>query len=263
MITIEAGFYGLDHPMKHPRICGFPLTGTVAASTETAGFDATLAANQMTYQFWRPTAIPATWEIAFSGSRAISYFGIAAHTLGSNGCTVNFQTWNGATWDTLGSQTPTDDGPILFLCARRNVTKARIQITGGTVPDIAVIQFGDATEFPQKAAYVGRRDYEQLIQTEYRTVQSDGGHVLGRYSDRKSQVISLSVENLSEAWKSAILDPLITHLKSYAVFVADRPSVFLKSVAFGQTKGDVVPERSAPNDLVSISVTIEFICHAA
>lgn len=263
MIVIESGFTGIAHPLKNPRICGYPLTGTVAASTSAAGFAAALAANQMTYQNWRPTALPATWEITFPGARVVSYFALAAHNLGSKGCTVNFQTWNGSSWVTHGSHTPTDDSPILFLCARKTVTRARIQITGGSIPDVAVIQFGDATEFPQRAAYVGRQDYDQLIQTEYRTVMSDGGHVLGRYSDRKSLSLSLQVDDLSEAWKSGTLDDLIIHLRTYAVFVADRPGVFPKSVAFGQTVKDVVPDRSAPNDQVSISVAMEFVCHAA
>lgn len=263
MIIIESGFTGITYPLKNPRICGFPLTGTVTASTETAGFGALLAANQMTYQFWRPTAVPATWEIAFASAQVVSYFGIAAHNLGTKGCTVNFQTWNGTAWVTHGTHAPTDDSPILFLCARKTVTKARIQITGGTVPDVAVIQFGDATEFPQKAAYVGRQDYEQLIQSEYRTVMSDGGHVLGRYYDRKSLGVTLTVETLTEAWKAATLDPLIVHLKTYAVFVADRPGVFSKSVAFGQTVKDIIPDRDAPNDQVAVSVSMEFVCHAA
>lgn len=263
MIVIEAGFTGLVYPLKNPRICGFPLTGTVTGSSEAAGFGAALAANQMTYQFWRPTALPATWEIAFASAQAVSYFGIAAHNLGSKGCTVNFQTWNGAAWVTHASHTPANDSAILFLCARKTVTKARIQITGANVPDIAVIQFGDATEFPQKAAYVGRQDYEQLVKSEYRVTQSDGGHVLGRYYDRKSLSLSLAVENLSETWKAATLDALIVHLKTYAAFVADRPGVFAGSVAFGQTVGDIVPARDAPNDQISIAVKMDFVCHAA
>ena len=154
-------------------------------------------------------------------------------------------------------------GGSAFLCALKTVTKARIEITGTNVPDIAVIQFGAATEFPQRAAYVGRQDYEQLVKSEYRITQSDGGHVLGRYYDRKSLSLSLAVENLSETWKAAVLDPLIVHLKTYAVFVADRPGVFAGSVAFGQTVGDIAPGRDAPNDAVSIGVKMDFVCHAA
>lgn len=261
MIVIESGFAGITYDLKTPRIGAYPLTGTVTGSTSTAGYDASLAANQWTYQFWRPTAMPATWEINFGATKSVSYFGIAAHNLGTKAATVDFQTWNGSAWVTVASHSPTDDTPILCLCATKSCTKARISISGASVPDIGVIQFGSVTEFPQRAAYVGRSDYSDLVEVAYRNVQSDGGHVLGRYYDRKSQSVKLAVENLSDAWKTSTLDPLITHFRDYAVFIADRPSAFPASVAFGRTAGAVTPDRGVANSAVSVNVSMDFICH--
>jgi len=263
MVIFESGFTGIAYPSRNPRIAGWPLTGTIAASSEVAGFAATEAANDLTYQLWRPSALPATWEVDFGGAETVSYFGIAAHSLGSSGNTVAAQVWSGGAWVTVATHTPQDDSPILVLCAAKLVSKARIVVSGGTVPDIAVIRFGDILEFPQPAAYVGRRDIQQLAIAEYRTTISDGGHVQGRYISRRGQSFTLAVAHLSETWKASDLDPLILHLETEAVFVADRPGEFPASVAFGQTVAPVVPERAVPNASVSISVSMEFVGHVA
>lgn len=261
MVVFEADFDGILYPLHHPRIAGWPLPGTVAASSEAAGFAAALAANDLTYQFWRPTALPATWEIDFGGGEAVSYVAIAAHSLGSNGNTVAAQLWTGSVWETIATHAPQDDSPILILCALRSRSKGRVVISGGTVPDVGVIRFGDIMEFPQPAAYVGRRDIQQLAIAEYRTNISDGGHVQGRYVSRRGQSFSLAVQHLSETWKASDLDPLILHLETEAVFVADRPGEFPASVAYGQTAGPVVPERGGTNASISISVSMEFVGH--
>lgn len=263
MIVIESGFTGTAYGLKNPRIAAFPLTGTVAASTETTGYEATLAANAWPYQAWRPTAVSATWELDFGGTQWVSYCGIAGHDMASKGNTVAFQRWTGSAWVTVASNTPTDNQPILFLATRRQMTKARIEITGGTAPSVGVIRFGDVTEFPQRSAYVGRQDFQQKIAAEYRSTISDGGAILGRYIARRSQTIALQVDHLSETWKAATLDPLITHLETEAVFVADRPSVFPQSLVYGLTTGPVVPERTMPNSAVSVSVAMEFTGHVA
>jgi hypothetical protein len=166
-------------------------------------------------------------------------------------------------YDVTSWLAPDDDQPLFALFAPRQALAVRVIVTQGTAPDIGIIRCGLATEFPRPSAYVGRQDYNDLIQDEFRANESEGGHVLGRYVVRRSQPVSLAVAHLSEAWKASTLDPLIDHMRTRPVFVADRPFTAPRSVAFGYATGKPVPTRDIPNSDVSVSVAMEFSGHVA
>ena len=255
MIVFESDFAGVAYPLDHPRIGARPVAGSVTASTSAVGFTAANAANASTYDWWKPTAVPATWELSFASAQ-ISYFGIAAHNCGTVGATVEFQRWNGADWVTVLTHTPTDDSPIFGLVRRRAMDRARLRFTGA-VPTVGVVYFGDVTEFPQRADYVGSISFDRATQEEYSTPVSDGGQWLGRYVTRRSVPAKMKVDYLSEAWAEAYLTPIIQDLKARPVFMADRPGKFPASVVYAYTTGPVVPERMNSNAAVSIGVTFE------
>lgn len=257
MIVIEAG----HAPEDKPRVGAYPAVGTVAASSAAAGYAAANAALETTVQFWRPTALPATWTLTYFGARRTTYVGIAAHDLGSRGVTVALAVDVGAGWVTVASHTPTDDSPILFLIAPRMAVAVRLSFSGGTIPTVGVIMSGDEFVFPQRAAYVGRKDFRDQIIEEFTTNQSDGGNFLGRYVARRQQRVSLTVKNLSESFKAAYLDDLIAHLTLHPGFVADRPVSAPKSLIYGYLAQKPVPEREIPNSAASIAVSMEFIGH--
>jgi hypothetical protein len=263
MIVVENGFAGITQLLDRPRVGAFPLGGTVAASSAAAGFDAVFAQNSETWQFWRPTALPATWELTFAVASTVSYFGIAGHDLGTAGATVIYETWNGANWDTRVTHSPADNSPIFGLLVPRSIAKARIRITGVTLPHVAVIYFGAVIEFPQRAAYVGRQDMQDLISEEFSTPVSDGGHFVGRYVTRRAQPVRLAVRHLSEAFKASTLDPLIGFLRSRPAFFADRPGPFPKSCAYAYTTGNIVPDREIPNSAAAIAVEFQLAGHVA
>ena len=129
MIVFEAGFSGIAFALDTPRIGALPVSGTVAASTAATGFSAVFAANLNTTQWWRPTAVPATWDLTFTAAQ-ISYFGIAAHDMATVGATVEVQRWNGSAWVTAITHTPPDNGPIFGLIARSSIDRLRFRFTG-------------------------------------------------------------------------------------------------------------------------------------
>ena len=262
MIAVETGFAGTAHPLDHPRIGAFAWAGTPAASSAAAGFDAAFAAAPETYTAWMPTALPATWEMDFGTARSVSWFGIAAHRLGSAGSTVEYQTWDGADWTTRVTHAPADDSPVFGLVVPRSVTKARLRITGGTPAPVGVIRFGPVTEFPRPAPYAGAVDWADQVVEEFLTPRSEGGHVLGRYVRRRSQEVGLDVMHLSEAWKAATLDPLLKHLRANPCFAALRPDLLPRAVVYGYTAAEVVPERDIPNSAVSVGVSMRISGHA-
>lgn len=120
---------------------------------------------------------------------------------------------------------------------------------------------GDEVVFPQRAAYVGRKDFRDQIIEQFSTNQSDGGNFLGRYVVRRSQQVGLEVKHLSETFKVLVLDGLIAHLTLHPGFVADRPVSAPKSLIYGYLAQKPVPEREIPNSAVSIAVSMEFIGH--
>lgn len=259
MIIIEQGFAGTLYPLNTPRIGAHPVSGTVTASTEATGFDADFAANDNTYEGWKPTAVPATWDLVFT-STAVSYVGIAAHTLGTEGATVAVQRWTGAAWVTMASHSPDDDSPIMFLLERRTLDRLRVLVSGA-VAVIAVIYVGDVIEFPRKCRYVGSTGFDYADQDDYRDTVSDGGHVLERFITRRSIPAAMEVSNLPEPWSVANLLPLRAHLKTRPIFMADRPGAFPLSVAFGRATGPLQPQRDKAQADAAISVSFEVIGH--
>jgi len=255
MIVFESGFAGVGFPLDYPRIGARPVSGTVAISSAETGFWGYFASNANTAQWWRPTAVPATWTLTFTEAK-ISYFGIAAHNCGTVGASVEFQRWDGSAWVTVLTHTPTDDSPIFGLVERRDMDRARLVFTDA-IPTVGVIYFGDVTEFPQRADYSGSVSFDRATQDEYSTPVSDGGHWLGRYVSRRSVPARMKIDHLSEDWAEAYLTPLLEDLKARPAFFADRPSGYPKSVVFAYTTGPVVPDRSRPNRNTALSVSFE------
>lgn len=259
MIVIEAGFSGTDFPLDTPRVAAHAISGTVAASTEAAGFAASFAANLMTYQWWRPTAVPATWDLSFS-SAPVSYIAIVAHDCATVGATVEVQRWTGSVWVTMASHVPTDNGPILFLLVRRSLDRFRVRVSGA-IPTIGVIMGGDVIELPQRSKWVGAVPFDIANQNEYRDTLSEGGQVLDRFMTRRSIPARMEIDHLSETWCDAKITPLRSYAEGAPILIADRPLAYPRSVAFGYVKVPIQPVRAIPNQRVAMSVAIEVIGH--
>ena len=244
MIRIEAGFTGTLYPMTHPRIAAFPIAGTVTASSEAVGFAAENANNELTYTYWKPTAVPATWQLSFT-STSVSYCGVASHNIWSSGGSISLQEWDGATWVLVNGFTPTDDSPILFLFTPRTTDRLRIRITNA-IPTIGVIWFGPVLELPQKCQWTGSLPFNEAVTSVYTENVSDGGHVMDKFASRKAGACQMAVNNISETWAAANLPALQTHMQRLPVFMADRPSVYPESVVFGSQAAPFQAERARP-----------------
>lgn len=262
MIAIESGYAGGTYGSSYPRIGAFPLDGTLVVSSEATGFEGTNALDGLTWTYWKPTAVPATWDLTFS-SAAVSYIGIAAHNCGTMGTVVGVWEWTGAAWSLVKSHTPTDDSPILFLITRRTAqTTFRVRFTNA-IPTVGVIYIGDVTEFPQKAEFTGSLPFNEALQSVYSDNISDGGHTLERFEVRKAVPAKMTVQHLSETWVAATLVPLLTAMKTVPVFMADRPGDYLSSVCFGLATGPIQAPRDLANSSASRSVTFEINGFAA
>ena len=255
-IRIEAGFTGLTYPMTNPRVCSSPIVGgTPTASTQATGFEAVNANDDLTWTFWKPTAMPATWDMTF-GVQNISYCAIAAHNFGSVLTGVQLQEWDGAAWvNIFNAQTPTDDDPLVFLFAQRNTDRLRLRFTNA-IPTVGVIWIGSVIEFPQKCVWTGGVPFNEATESVFTDAISDGGHVLERFSTRKASSCQMTINNLSESWAASVLPVLKTHMANRPIFMADRPSAYPKSVTFGSQAEPLRAERT--KNVLGAARTVQF-----
>ena len=71
-------------------------------SSETAGYPASAANNEMTYSAWKPTTgDDEWWQIRFVTAKTINYCGIAAHTLADVGASVKAVSYTHLTLPTI------------------------------------------------------------------------------------------------------------------------------------------------------------------
>jgi hypothetical protein len=243
-------------PFTHARILYKRIAGTVTASSETAGSPAVAANNPLTYTFWRPQSLPATWEIEAPDDVPVNCFGIAAHTMGDNGNTVEAQVWDGDDWVTVGTNTPTDNHPIMFLIPEANNTRFRIRISGGTVPRVGVISLGLTLDM-QRPIYGGHSPINLSRTTVTRPNASERGQWLGRSIIRTGSRGQWQWRNLTADWYRANFDPFVESIRTEPFFIAWRPETFPDETAYCWTSDDVQPQNMGTRDLMEVTLTAE------
>lgn len=229
------------------------LRGAIAVSSEADGYFGSNAKNPNTYNYWRPTALPATFELTVPVAEEINYCGIAAHNLGSTQCTVNFQVFKDGAWVTLSAQSPSDDSVILFLTGTETVTQARLHISGLLAPTIGHIAFGKALELPRRT-YQGYTPIDMAQQSVFDVNVTRLGHVAGRsirYGNTSNQ---FTVQNIPESWVRANFMDFMKEAVLRPFYLAERPQDYPDAVDYMNTASDIRPVRTGPKNFMSITL---------
>jgi hypothetical protein len=242
--------------LTHARIGYAKHSGTITASTAAGGFPATAADNALTYSFWKPLALPATWEIDYGEIKAIDYVGIAAHEFDVNGNTVALQVWNGSAWVSIASTSPTDNSPLVFIFDELTVSKVRLSITGGAAPRVGVIYTGTALVM-ERAIYDGHSPINLSSVTGYTTNISESGQWLGRSVKSQGMATSYQWSNLTAVWYREYFQPFVLSAKTQPFFIAWRPETFPDETAYCWTRQDIKPTNSGGRDLMSVTLNAE------
>jgi hypothetical protein len=250
------GTVDLDYPLTHARWGYRHITGTVSASSESAGSPASAASNPLTYTFWQPQSVTATWEIDAGTAQSVNYCGIAAHTLGDNGNTAEAQYWDGGSWVTLLDTNPGDNSPVMMLFETVSASRYRVRITGGTVPRLGVIWFGTTLDM-QRPIYGGHTPITLARRTVYKNNVSERGQWLGRSIVRGGSATDFQWQHLTAEWYRANFDPLVEHLRTEPAFIAWRPLSYPNEVGYVWTNDDIAPSNMGIRDLMSVSVSVE------
>lgn len=254
-VVIENGF--TDTHLPH--IGWERITGTISASTEASGYEASRAGTVETFDGWQPTSLPATWEIDVGSSVDVTYCGIAAHDLGTNGCTVVVGYWDGSAWQGVVNETPSDDTAIFFLITSQAATKWRVRITGtGSMPTLGHIAFGEVLVVPRRATYLGTPLDETEVVT-YRQNLSETGELLGRNVEGNGLEFQVSIDNLSEDFRLGDWRLFKQHCDSgdQTFFIAPKPASYPGEVAYAWCTESPRVSREIANERVTGSVTLQ------
>lgn len=249
-----------DYPFTNARI-GYDTitrTGTLTASSETALHPAYAAGLPNTYDSWIPASIPAHIDCDAGAVASVDYIGIAAHTLGSSGCTFKLQySADGITYsDATPNMTVPNDTPIMVFFAEASARYWRLDISAGSAPIIGTWYAGKSLAM-QRAIYGGHSPITLSRQTVIRSNKSEGGHFLGRYIVRSGVSTSAQFKNLTADWYRTYFDPFVLAARTMPFFFAWRPLEYPAEVAYAWTAGDIVPQNMGVRDLMSVSIDMQ------
>lgn len=207
--------------------------GPLTASSEATDFQKENVYDGLTYTFWRPTSIPATLQVTSPAGQYINYFGLAAHTLGSSGCTFKMQYYDGAAWQDLTSSiSPITDKVIFQALTQIYTNKVRINIlSGSSIPSIGVMFSGAAFVF-QRNIYIGHQPIALNRTLEFAQNISEKELDLGRSVANKGAKTNVKVSNLTPDWVRNSLAPVVEQIITKPFFFCWRPATFPEDSAY-------------------------------
>jgi hypothetical protein len=246
-----------DEPLTHARILhslNWLSGGTVTASSTATGFFAAGPANSLTYEKWKPSSLAATWEYDHGSAAVCDCCCIAAHTMGTNGNTLQVQYWNGSSWvDLITATAISDDGPIYVIFGQQTRQRWRVRITNGTAPTIGAIKFGLSMQM-ERPIFGGHAPINTARQYEYRTNYSETGEFLGRSLQRSFGATEYAWSHLTTTWVRNYWRNFQTATKE-PFWIAWRPGDN-NDVAYGVTDELPVPSNMGIRGLMQVSMSV-------
>ena len=248
-------------PLTHARILYRTIWrksgATVTASSEQSDFPADMAANELTAFYWRPTELPATWEVDAGEPVTVNACGIGAHTLA--GKVIEVQQYDGDDWQTIDDFSPGTNDPLLFLFDDVEAERFRIRISGsGDMPSVGVIFFGQALQM-QRPIYGGHSPLPLSRSTTREPNRSERGQWLGMSLVRRGVQTNYDWSNLTAAWYREHFDPFVEYATQSrgTFFIAWRPQDYPAEVGYCWfDQDDIQPNNSGTRDLMDVSMTV-------
>lgn len=252
-------------PLTHPRILYQDIfrDGTITASTESTAAPAENVADGLTWDFWRPTALPATLEVETSAGVDVDYAFLAAHSLGTTEVTVKGEYHDGADWVTLFDEfAPGTDRVVAFLFEEITASRFRFYFTGsGDMPSVGIAMMGKALAM-ERGVTLNHGPITLQRVTKVRPQTSEGGQTLGRSVQRQGVRASIDFENLQASWLRTYFEPFIESARVYPFGWVWSPVSYPAEVALCWTpagKEDIRPEHSGLPDRMNVSFDVEGI----
>lgn len=262
-----------DIPLTYPRILYHDIFGgagtqtgeggTITASSEDDDFPAENVADYLTWDFWKPTSLPATLEVQLDEGVEVDY-GLLVHNLGTAGCSVQLAYHDGSGWvDLTDEYSPGTDRVLAFLFEA--VTASRFRFTFSTdtfppvMPSIAIAMMGKALAM-QRGVTLNHAPITLSRKTIARPQISEGGRLLGRSIRREGAFTEIEFAQLEAAWLRQYFEPFIESARVYPFGWVWHPVSYPAEVAYVWTpsgKEDIRPEHSGLQDHLSVAFEVE------
>ena len=254
-----------DDQLSKPYLFEYHYIGTATASTAQAGFAAIAPLNELTYERWRPTALPATWASDLGAARSINYCAIAAHTLYYKNIAIQSSADN-ATWATIHSISPTDNSPIVVMFPtvsarywRLNITAGTNATYGATIPSVGVVFFGAYLQLQQRIE-VGISPISLSRKTTYTNNIAEGGNWLGRSVKRMGKAGQIPLKAMARDWYQTTLDPAFQRMRYKPFFFASCPKLMPWDVSYCWLTDDPKP-NTVGGMLMDVTLNVEAHAH--
>ncbi len=249
---------GSNQPLNHARILWNAIGGTVTAG----GTGGALAANDYTWQRWKPGALPASWTIVTAADASVDTVFIAGHNLGTTGTTIVISTAAtvGGAHTTRATIVPTDNSAIAAMINNGGtpytIREVRISLTGASsAVEIGIIRAGVALQM-QRPVYGGVNPVGLNRLVETRHSLSETGQWLGRTIQRQALRTTMDWMHLEAAWYRANFQPFALALPQSPFGLIQNPLRMPESVAWCWTDQSPAPSNMGIRDLMSVQLEI-------
>lgn len=231
--------------------------GTLDFSSETADGFAANALGPQTYDFWTPSALPATLGTTLVAAQACDACAIVAHTLGSSGATIFVEYFDGV-WVEAYSVTPTDDTDLMLIFVEASSTQWRIRITGATTPHIGIAIIGKRFFLPE--GVLG--DYTPInlaLDIELATSITVKGQYVGTFVKNKGASADIPLPLQERTWIEGAARPFIAHYNYGQPFIwASCPGLLADDISYCWRAGDTLRvSYRAGLELGDVSMKVE------
>lgn len=244
--------------MTHARIAhagNWHSGGTATAANTETDFIEGAPMTTLTYERWKPSSLPSTWEYDHGSAVECDYCCVGAHTMGDNDNKLQVQYHDGTDWQPLiVTILVPDNSPVMAFFAPVTAQRWRIRISEGTEPEIGVIKFGKALQV-ERPIYGGHAPLPLSRQTILRSNYSETGEYLGRTKQRTYQTTSYAWQYLTSDWVRANWPLFQKSAEAEPFFIAWRPADF-GDVGLCQVDEVPAPSNMGILDLMEVSMSV-------
>lgn len=240
-------------PLRNSRIGYDSITfgKTPTASSTQAGFSALAPTYPTTYEFWKPSTLPATWAVPNTSLSPCNYAGIVGDIKGAS---IIIQTSeDGVTWVDVTQNVATSN-VAMFLFEETLSPHWRVRFSGKT-PSVSVIYIGKALAM-QRSIYVGHTPITLSRKTTFNDNVSENGQFLGRSITREGVETGVAYQHLTSDWYRENFDPFVKSARTLPFFFAWKPDTHPAEVGYVWTSTDIRPQNTGPVDFMSVSFSM-------
>lgn len=242
----------------HTYTRGLSLAAATASSSEVFGpADAPLRPD--TFEFWQPQTMPATWTVDLGTAYDVDYVGIAGHTIGSSGASVEVShSTDGLNWTSFAAIAPGDNLPLMFVDDVVFARYWRITVSGSAAPQIAVIYVGKVLAM-ERAIYGGVAPPNLSRDTVLKNAMSRGGRFLGQNYRRNGVKGNVSFTNLTPGFIRDEFDLFVKSARRFPYFFAWRPLTYPREITYAWTDKDFAPSNKGTGRLMEVGWSLRGI----